>query len=479
MTRIAIAGFQHETNTFAPDETTLDDFIQQGAWPALTRGDDVFQVFDGLNIPIAGFMSACRHQMVPILWAMAEPGGYVTDEAFDTITGEIVDGIARASPDAVYLDLHGAMVTRAYPDAEAEILRRIRARMGPDIPIAVSLDLHGNLSPAFFDLASVVTIYRTYPHTDFAETGARAASLLDRAMAAPLFKAYRQGDFLTPITAQTTDHSPAKELYAALPGADAVSVDMAIGFPPADIPDCGPSIFAYADTQEAAEAAADAALARLKAAEPEFDARLVPAAEAVRQAMAMTGPVLIADPQDNPGAGGTSDTTGVLQALIDASAPDAVLSMLHDPAAAQAAHAAGVGARIEIELGGGHRQYSDPVRATVVVEALSDGKFTCSGPMFGGAHADLGPIAGLRIDGTGIRVVVGSIRCQNLDQEFFRVAGIEPGDHAIICVKSAVHFMADYKRITPTVLFAVAPGANPCDLTAIPYTKLRPGIRLD
>lgn len=479
MTRIAIAGFQHETNTFAPDETTLSDFQRQGAWPALTRGADIFQVFDGLNIPIAGFIDACDHDMIPILWAMAEPGGYVTDEAFDTITGEIVGGIVAARPDAAYLDLHGAMVTRRYPDAEAEILNRIRQAMGPDFPIAVSLDLHGNLSPAFFEAATVVTIYRTYPHTDFARTGARAAELLDRAMAAPLFGAYRQGNYLTPITAQTTEFSPAKDLYAALDTRGAVSLDLALGFPPADIPDCGPSIFAYAETQEAADAAADATAAHLAEVEPQFDARLLPAAEAVARAMATPGPVVIADPQDNPGAGGTGDTTGILRALIDAQAPDAVLSMLQDPETAAAAHAAGIGARIAVRLGGGHRQYSEPLEVDVIVETLSDGKFRCSGPSFGGSEADLGPIAGLRIAGTGIRVVVGTVRAQNLDQEFFRVAGIEPSEHSIICVKSAVHFMADYKRITQNILFAVAPGANPCDLPSLPFTRLRPGLRLD
>lgn len=170
MTRIAIAGFQHETNTFAPDETTLEHFVQAGAWPAMTRGDDIFSVFQGLNIPISGFIQACPFQMVPILWAMAEPGGYVTDHAFDTITGEIVEGIAQANPQAVYLDLHGAMVTRTHPDAEAEILRRIRARMGDALPIVVSLDLHGNLSPAFFQLASAVTPKETAPPLTFTES---------------------------------------------------------------------------------------------------------------------------------------------------------------------------------------------------------------------------------------------------------------------------------------------------------------------
>ncbi len=477
MTRIAIAGFQHETNTFAPADTTLSDFQRQGAWPALTRGGEVFRVFDGLNIPIAGFISACAHEMIPILWAMAEPGGFVTEEAFETIANEIVTGIVEARPDAAYLDLHGAMVTRQHPDAEAELLQRIRREMGPDFPIAVSLDLHGNLSPAFFEAATVVTIYRTYPHTDFAQTGARAAALLDRAMKAPLFGAFRQGDYLTPITAQTTEFSPARDLYAGLDRHGAVSLDVALGFPPADIPHCGPSIFAYADTQAAADAAAEAAAAHLAEIEPLFDAGLIPAAEAVARAMALPGPVIIADPQDNPGAGGTSDTTGILRALLEAQAPDAVVSMLHDPSAAAAAHAAGEGARISVRLGGTHTQYSQPLEVEVTVEALSDGRFRCSGPMFGGSEADLGPVARLRIADTGIQVIVGTERSQNLDQEFFRVAGIEPVEHDIICVKSAVHFMADYKRITPNILFAVAPGANPCDLSSIPFTRLRPGVR--
>ena len=475
--KIAVAGFQHETNTYAPDATTLRHFERQGAWPELTRGAALPDRFRGLNIPIAGFMAECRHEMVPILWAMAEPGGYVEDEAFDSIADEIVAGVRAARPDAVYLDLHGAMVTRAHDDAEAELLHRIRAITGPDLPIAVSLDLHGNLSRAFFDAATVVTVYRTYPHTDLAETGARAARLLDRAMSAPLFGAFRQADILIPVTAQSTEFEPARGLYAALPQADAVSVDLAMGFPPADIPDCGPSIFAYADSQAVADAAADRTLAHLMSALDRFDARMLAAADAVAQALRGPGPVVIADVQDNPGAGGTGDTTGLLSALIAAQAPDAVLSMLHDPAAAAAAHAAGKGAEIRLSLGGGHPDISPPLDVTVRVEALSDGRFRFTGPMFGGSDADLGPVAALRLVGTGVTVVVGSERAQNADQEMFRVAGIEPAEHAVVCVKSAVHFIADYKRIASRILFAEAPGANPCRPDSIPYTRLRPGVR--
>lgn len=478
MTRIAIGGFQHETNTFAPFPTTLDLFEQQGAWPGLVEGADLLETMDGLNLPTSGFMSASSHELVPLLWCYAEPGGYVAKEAFDTITGRLVDGICATKPDAVFLELHGAMVTEAYPDAEAEILRRVRDAVGPDMPIAVALDLHGNMSRAFFDLATVVTIYRTYPHTDLAETGARAARLLDAALNKPLAKAYRQGNFMMPITAQSTEFEPAKSLYAALDHVGAVSADLAIGFPPADIPDCGPSIFAYGETQAQADAAADAVLDKLNAAKPDFDPRLLPAAEAIAKAFTLPAPVVIADPQDNPGAGGTGDTTGLLQALIDADAQDAVLGMMYEPKAAEAAHAAGLAAEITIPLGGGFSEFSSPIETTYVVEALSDGNFTATGPMYKGAKVALGLMARLRVKGTGVQVVVGSKRAQNADQEIFRAVGIEPKDHAILCVKSAIHFMADYKRISDHILYGLAPGANPCDLKSLPFTRLRGGVEL-
>lgn len=478
MTRVAVAGFQHETNTFAPFETTLDHFVRPGAWPALTRGPDIIAVFKGLNIPISGFLDAWPHEIIPILWAAAEPGGYVTPEAFDSIVTEIVEGVRQAEPDAVYLDLHGAMVTKAYPDAEAEILRRVREVTGPEKPIAVSLDLHGNLSPAFFEAASVVTLYRTYPHIDLADTGARAAKLLDEALGGPVAKALRHGDYLIPISAQSTMFQPGQALYASLEGIETLSADIAMGFPPANAPYVGPAIFAYGRTQSDADQAADALAAQLTRIEGDWDERLLSADAAVAQALATPGPVVIADVQDNPGAGGTGETTGLLRALLDAKVPDAIIGMLTDGASAQAAHAAGERAEIEVAIGGHFRQFSQPLVTRVIVETLSDGKFLCTGPMFGGSHADLGPMACLRIQDSGVRVVVGTGRAQNADQAFFHAVGLEPKDHAIICVKSAMHFMADYSRITQNILFAETPGANPCNLAGIPFTRLRAGLRL-
>lgn len=490
--RIAIAGFQHETNTFAPLPTLFESFARGGAWPGLTTGASVVEVFTGLNIPLGGFIGAADgFDLVPVLWAGAEPGGYVEQAGFDRIAGMICDGIAAAGPiDGVYLDLHGAMVTEDFEDGEGELLRRLRAVVGPDLPIAVSLDLHGNITPAFAALASSVTIYRTYPHVDMAETGARAAALLGEEMARgkPFARAFRQTDFIPPITDQATRREPGARLYGLLPGlagAGVGSVDFAFGFPPADIWHCGPSILAFGTDQRAVDRAADTMLAAVHGAEGEFGNPLVPAAEAVRRAMALSRsaarPVVICDPQDNPGAGAVGDSTGLLAALLSEGATGACIGVIWDPGSAAQAHKAGEGATVEARIGGSFPEIGGPpVQVAAMVERLSDGHFTFTGPMYGGATANLGPMACLRVrqGGGDLRIVVGSTRAQNADQENFRVVGIEPGAQRIVAVKSAVHFLADYEPIAEEVIFAEAPGANPCALDRIPYRRLRPGVRL-
>jgi microcystin degradation protein MlrC len=490
--RIAVAGFQHETNTFAPILTPFETFRDGGAWPALCTGQAVIDTLSGLNLPMGGFIDESDDfDLVPIVWTFAEPGGYVTDDAFDRIAGMIIDGVTAAgSIDGIYLDLHGAMVTQSHEDGEAELLRRLRAVVGEDLPIAVSLDLHGNLSRAFFERASCVAIYRTYPHVDMADTGARARKLLREQLGrgAPFAKAWRQLDYIIPIQAQSTRRQPGGRLYAMLPGLagnGVSSVDFVFGFPPADVADCGCSVFAYGSEQAAVDAAADKMFSALQAAETELNNPLVPAPEAVAQARKIAAsaskPVIICDPQDNPGAGATGDTTGVLAALVEGGAQGAIIGMLWDAETAAQAHAAGVGAEIDAHIGGKFPELgTGPFAARVRVERLSDGDFMFTGPMYGKAHAHLGPMAALKVldHDCDVTVVVGSNRTQNADQAIFTHLGLNPADHKIVGVKSAVHFLADYEPIAETVIFAESPGANPCQLDAIPFTRLRTGVRL-
>ncbi len=489
MARIAIGGFQHETNTFAPSKATFEDFARGSAWPGLTRGPALFEAVAGINLPVAGFIERARHgghDLLPLSWAQATPSAEVTEDAYERIAGQIVDDLKGLRHlDAVYLDLHGAMVAEHLEDGEGELLARVRRAIGREPPLVASLDLHANITPAMVELSDALVAFRSYPHIDMAATGARSADLIERCLASGRkpHKAYRQLPFLIPTTAGCTTEEPAKSLFALLEDLDRpplVSLSFACGFGPADIYDCGPSVVAYGDEAEATEAAAqalyDAALAREDAFAATFWRPAEAVAHAIAAARTAAGPVILADTQDNPGGGANSDTVGLLAELVRQGAEGAVVGLIYDPAVAAAAHEAGEGASLRIGLGAksglpGHR----PFEADYRVERLGDGAFTATGPFYEGAHMHLGPMALLAVG--GVRVVVASRKNQAADQEMFRHLGVEPAAAKILVLKSSVHFRAHFEPIAAEILVVAAPGPNPADLSDLTYRRLRPGVR--
>jgi len=494
MKRIVIAGFQHETNTFGATLATMSDFEMADSWPGLLRGAEVISGTKKSNLPLAGFVHEARKdasvELIPLVWCSAEPSAHVADEAFESITGMILEGVRNAGKiDGIYLDLHGAMVSESHEDGEGELLRRLRNLVGPNIPISVSLDLHANLTREMVDLASCITIFRTYPHLDMAETGARAFQTLQHLMSGGrLFKAYRQAPFLIPLQAQYTGVAPFQSLYdkvASVGPTPQSWAELAAGFPAADIHDAGPSILAYADNQKDADAIVGSLFTDLLSAESEFDCSLLSSQEAVEKAKTIAAksdkPVIIADVQDNPGAGGTSDTTGLLRALVEGGAEGVILGMLCDPEVASQAHASGVGSIIEGALGGKSGPAPNPFSGRLQVERLSDGRFSFTGEMYAGSVAETGPTALLRVldDASDVRVVVSSYRCQCLDQAIFTHIGINPAAQQIVTVKSTVHFRADFEPISAAVLNTHAPGLFPCRLGQVPYRNLRASVRVE
>ncbi|HEX6120796.1 MAG TPA: M81 family metallopeptidase, partial [Dongiaceae bacterium] len=364
MARFAIGGFQHETNTFAPVKAGFHEFEMADGWPGLTRGEAMLTTFDGINLSIAGFIAAARkqgHDLLPTLWCSASPSAEVERDAYEQIAGELLERIAALGTiDGIYLDLHGAMVAEHLEDGEGELLERLRRKLGPDLPIAVSLDLHANITERMVQHASALVVCRTYPHVDLAETGEASAVALDRLVwQGPLFKAMRRAEFLVPLPWQCTLIEPAQGLYRAVAEAergDVASASFAFGFPPADIAECGPAIVTYATTQRAADEAADRLLSLVNAKEVTFAGKIWQPGEAVAYARAKgnsaRAPIVLADTQDNPGAGGASDTVGLLRALLDGGAEGAVFANLCDPSSAEAAHRAGIGTRISLAIGG-------------------------------------------------------------------------------------------------------------------------------
>jgi microcystin degradation protein MlrC len=492
MKRIAIAGFQHETNTFAPGLATYSEFEQADAWPGLLKNDEVIRELSGLNVSITGFVDAAManggYEMIPVLWCAAEPSSYVSNDAFERITRQILEGIRDAGElDGIYLELHGAMVTQSFEDGDGELLRRIRDLTGPDLPIAVSFDLHANITPEIIRHASTINIFRTYPHIDLVDTGARSFISMQRLLTPePLYKAFRQVPFLVPLTSQHTGSEPCRTIYAGLEhlsNETFFSADIAMGFPPADIYHAGPSIVAYAGTQDDADKVAESLLQTFLDAENDFDDILQSPEAAVTEAMAHSGPkpIVIADAQDNAGAGASSDTTGLLKALVRGNAQGVVLAILHDVEVAAQAHGLGKNAVFSTSLGGKSGQDDQyPYVGRFRVEALSNGEFPFTGVMYDGMTAHLGLMAVLRVLDTSadVRVVIGSVRCQCLDQAIFTHIGIEPTKQRIIALKSSVHFRADFEPIAAKVLVVEAPGAHPCRLDKIIYKNLRPGVRL-
>lgn len=485
--RIAVGGFGHETNTFADLPTHFEDF---GDWTGggIPSGDNMLErVANGYAIQ--GFAAAAReagHTLAPLLHAFAPPGNRVARDAFERICDDLILRLQATSADAVYLQLHGAMVAEHIDSADAEVLRRARDVVGAEVPIVVSFDLHGNVDPESLALADGVVAYRTYPHVDYLETGRRTFDLLHlrAGHGAPLHQAFRRIPFLMPLHRQTTEAEPCGTLYRQLAefetqaGAGA-KLSFMTGFPPSDVAQCGPCIFGYSTDAAALEAQMDGMLNAICAQELEFSAVLPDAQEIATKAVQRIGtgrPVILADVQDNPGGGAGSDTTWIVRALLEVKATNALVGLVYDPAASEKAHAAGIGATVRLRVGG-HTEPSDsPIEAAFRVDGLHDGPFPLKGPMFAGSDMALGKMALLTCQ--GVSLVVTSKRTFYIERESFRAVGVDPEAADILVVKSTNHYRADFAPIAAEILEFAAPAAVKMNPAEYCYHNLRPGMRL-
>lgn len=489
--KVFVAGFHHETNTFAPSKADWSAFEAGAGYPGVSRGADMLAAMRGTSLPMGGFLAAAHMHgwdLQPSIWAGAMPSAPVTREAFERIAGAILEDLHAGGIDGIYLDLHGAAVAEHLDNAEAELLARVREHVGPQVPVVCSLDLHANVSERLLRLADGLTAFRTYPHVDMRETGARAASMLQALHSGERWhRRHVRIPFLLPLNTQCTLLEPAAGLMRLLRGLEAehgVQLSFTMGFPAADVPECGPVVFGFgaddAALQRAVGALADAVVAQRAAWRMDFLTPRAAVDRALGLADQQAAPVLIADTQDNPGAGGEANTTGLLHALLAARAgtrwPGRVaLGLLHDPQAAATACAAGPGALIELGMGRAVPTFAGgttdpPVRARCVVRAVSDGVVTLDGPMTAGQTMRLGSCACVDVD--GVLVLLSSAKAQLLDLGLMRFLGVEPQRMRIIVVKSSVHFRAAFEPLGAQVLVAKAPGPMAADPADLPWRRL-------
>lgn len=479
MPRIAIGEISHETNTFCPP-TTLAMFRER-VW---CRGGEILDRFAGVRTYLGGMIDEGRRRgvaLVPIFAASTEPWGTITREAYDAMLGELLEGLRAALPlDAVCLALHGAGVADGITDLESAVLEAVRGVVGPEMPVAVTLDLHGNLTARMADLVTGLFCVHEYPHTDAFERGQEAMAFLLRV----LDGAIRPAVVVEPIPLLVPPSPSALEPVAGLnalchrlerePGMlDCVFVH---GFTATDIPEAGASVIAVADGDPALARRAAATVAREAwARRAAFQVRHPQPEEAVARARRLAedgGPVVVNETSDNPGGGAPGDGTHLLRAMLAAGLDDCAFGTLYDPEVAARCHAAGVGATLRVRLGGKHdRLHGEPLDLDVYVQSLADGRFRLSTPMGRGYPMDLGKTA--RLSCRGVEIVVASRRTQVLDPEPFLLHGIDVRRCRIVGVKSSAHFRAGYEGIARHIVTTDPPGICTSNLSQFPYRRLR------
>jgi len=480
--RAVVAMMMHETNTFSPVPTPLARFgVGRDGGPL--RGPAAAEAYRGTNTGFGAFLGLCEAAGFAVetpLACNAPPSGPVEAAAYATMSEAILEAVDKGC-DALFLDLHGAMVAETTDDGEGTLLERVR-RLAPGLPIAVALDLHANLTERMVANATAIAGYKTYPHVDMAAAGERAGRIVLDALAGRVRPAMAWGNrAMIPHTLRMGhDDEPMRGLIARARAAEAdglLAVSVFGGFPLADIPEPGFSVVAVADGD--ATPAARAALAILDAAWEErarFVYRAEPLAASVARAGSMTeGPVILVDHADNCASGGTQDTMAVIAEVIRQGLEDVAVFGVRDPEAVATMIAAGVGAEVTLALGGKVDmptigRAGAPLTLTGRVRAITDGEFTVTGPMATGVRMRMGRAAVL--DTGTVQIVVVENHHEPFDLGCFRSVGIEPTAKRYLVLKSRIHYRAGFQPIARAVVECDGEGVTSSDYGLFRFRKL-------
>lgn len=488
--KVLTAEFMHESNTFSTRKTGLPEFRRE----TLMLGEEAVKKRGESNTGLAGALSCAAEfnwDMHHVVSAWSEPSGPVTVEAYEYLTRLIVDASRAQKFDGILLCLHGAMVAEHTDDGDGELLARLRAVVGPDLPIALTLDLHANVTERMCALAQILVSYKTYPHIDLKETACHAGNLLQRTMTGEIKPRTLRIHLpmLEEANGGRTDTGPmveriakARAWEAEQPGAFAVSINGA--FPEADIAEVGPTVLVtYEGNERLHRAFAQSLADDIWNRRDEVINTYYTVDEVAKIAHAyprQNGPLIVADYADNPGAGAYGDSTELLRALLAAGVEDACFGPMVDPEVAATLCEKGVGTTVTVTVGGKSdaRFGGEPLTVTGRILLVSNGDFIGDGPMIGGLEQSFGPSAVLVVD--GIEILVTSAAFQMLDLQQFRAFGIDPAAKRVVALKSMQHFRAAFEPIASSVLVCDSGALCTLDYGRLPFSKIpRPIYPLD
>ncbi|MRI35306.1 microcystin degradation protein MlrC [Endozoicomonas sp. OPT23] len=474
-----LAMLKHETNAFSPIKTDLIRFQQ---WTYL-EDEQVAARLNNTNSAIAGYLELAQQHNFTVdtpLAAEAMPSGPSDHETYWQLKEKIVSRVDRH--DCLMLDLHGAMVTESTLDAEGQILQEIRQAY-PDLPVAVSLDFHANISEEIVDNATVICGYHSYPHTDIRETGLRAGTLLLDFMAGKTepVMSFGQIPLVSHTLKQGTDDEPFKNIMALCRTLEQsehiLDISFFGGFPHSDTPDVTPSIIVISDGHaELAEQVLDQIMQKAWQLRADFIYQHYPISKNLNKAQRQKDTVLLLDHSDNCGSGGTQDVMTVIEAVLAKGLEDVIVAAVYDPAAVQLMQVAGIDQPITVELGGKHnlpalKRKGKPLTLTGKVKTLTDGRWKIQGEMYNGLEINMGPTAVFKT--SNMTIIVTSRHIEPWDRGIFIACGINPEQHKYILLKSRIHHRASFRVITEKEILLDGEGVTTSDYAKLPF-KHRP-----
>jgi len=461
---------------------SLELFLAAGA----AEGAELLDQYAQSQTTLAGFIEAAEAdgdvELVPLVYFDLNPMGTITSEAFETLVGRMLRALKQQGPwDAILLVLHGAAVSEVHRDADGEILERIRRLVGDIVPIAVTYDMHANFSPRMVRCATVVNTYMTNPHLDARVRALQAANLLFRVARGEInpVMAAETPPLVVNILRQGTSDSPMRELIALAAAAAAqpgvLSVSIAEGFPYADVDEMGMTFLAVTDGDAELARAVACELARAAwNARADLDGHGVQIDEALlRAARSASAPVVLLDVGDNVGGGSPADSTHVL-AAAQRLGVGGVFHSLCDPSSVELCRTAGLGATVELAVGGKtDNLHGEPVLVRGVVRVLDDGRFEDSGPTHGGKRFyDAGPRAVVYTEDDHT-ILLTSRPMGNTSRQELVSAGIDPTCQPIIVAKGVQSPRGAYEPIAAEMIQLDSPGCTSADVTKLQYRHRR------
>jgi microcystin degradation protein MlrC len=486
--RVAVGGISLESNDFVPFTAGLGEFSEAGFY---AEGSEVLELA-GSSTEVAGaleYLAEAEIDAVPLLAARGVSSGRLSADTYAQLRSSLLQRLRAAMPvDGVYLFFHGSMEAVGEDDPEGDLSAATRLAIGGKTPLAISCDLHGNVTDRMIENVDALVAYEHYPHDDVYSTGRRAADLLVRTVrgeVSPRMALAKLPLILTAFHSTTLEDTPFRQLlqHAKELESDPQVLSTALFLVGSyiDAPGMGCSALVITDDQPERAAAEATRLAdEYWQRRHEFQVETLSVDEALQRGRRIAGgPVLLLDTADTTGGGAAGDSIALLRALLNADVNEETLVMVVDPAAAIRCHEAGRGATIDCHVGHSlDPRWGKPLHVHGRIETLTDGTFTYSAGILGGVEVSMGPAAVLAIG--PIKLLIMSNATYDWGDDQYRAAGLDPAAAKFVGVKNMMNFRFGYTDMMKAYYVLDLPGPTPPDMRQLAFRRIqRPIFPLD